>query len=301
MKRVLVTGASGFIGRHCLPLLADREYEVFAVARQTSTNPPGVRWCKADLLDESQTKALLAEVRPSHLLHLAWYTEHGKFWRAPDNFAWVRASMTLLEAFHHAGGQRFVQAGTCAEYDWRAGHCLEYETALLPSTEYGTCKNALQQLTAAYAAGTGMSGAWGRIFHLYGPHENPARLVPYVITALLRGQEALCTHGEQVRDFMHAQDTASAFVSLLDSRVEGPVNIGSGQAIALKEVIGIIADHLQCPQLVKLGAVASSSDPPRLTPEVARLRDEVRWSPSFTLRRGLAQTIAWWRDQRLVT
>ena len=126
MKKVLLTGASGFVGRHCLPALVARGYEVHAVSSSATApadTPPGVRWHQADLLDGAQVSALLAQVRPRHLLHSAWYAVPGKYWTAPENFRWVRASLHLLQTFAAHGGRRVVVVGSSAEYDWHYGYC----------------------------------------------------------------------------------------------------------------------------------------------------------------------------------
>jgi nucleoside-diphosphate-sugar epimerase len=141
-----------------------------------------------------------------------------------------------------------------------------------------------------------ISTAWGRIFHLYGPHEHPSRLVASVILALLRGERARCTHGHQVRDFMHAKDVASAFVALLDSDVEGIVNIGSGKPASIRTLVSAIAELIRVSDLIDFGAIVPPlNDPPVLIPNVRRLRDEVGWTPRLNLKDGIAHTIDWWR------
>jgi nucleoside-diphosphate-sugar epimerase len=142
----------------------------------------------------------------------------------------------------------------------------------------------------------GVSSAWGRIFFLYGAHEHPQRLVSSVVNHLLKGERAPCSHGMQLRDFLYVQDVADAFVALLGSEVRGAVNIASGQAVTLKEVVGKIADTLEGNTLVDFGAVpVSPTEPPLLVAEVKRLSGEVGWQPKFTLDEGLEQTIEWWR------
>ncbi len=293
MKKVLVTGATGFIGRQSLPLLRRAGYEVHAVS---GTRPPKdseeAIWHCADLLDPDELASLVREVKPSHLLHFAWYAIPGKFWTAPENLDWVKATVGLMQAFHAQGGERFVAAGSCAEYDWSFDCCSELTTPCRPATLYGAAKYSTQLLLQAWAAETGMSHAWGRIFFLYGPEEYPSRLVPSVINSLLQGQPARCTHGEQVRDFMHVEDVAAGFVALLGSDVKGVVNIASGAPVALKEIVHTIADQIGRRDLVQLGVLPSNAaDPAGLIADIGRLRDEVGFRPRYCLKDGIAHTV----------
>lgn len=294
MKKVLVTGATGFIGRHSLPQLLESGYDVHAVGGQRVPETPdrNIVWHRVNLLEPGEVAALLDRVQPSHLLHFAWYAVPGKYWTAPENFAWLKASAGLMQAFSERGGQRAVMAGSCAEYDWKFDYCSELFTPCRPATFYGICKHATQTVLDGWSRQTGMSSAWGRIFYLYGPGEYPSRLVPSVINSLLRDEAARCTHGKQVRDFMHVEDVAGAFVALLDSGAQGAVNIASGTAVPLRQVIHSIADQLNKRHLIQLGAVpAPPGDPDALVADVSRLRDEVGFRPRYGLEQGIAQTI----------
>jgi nucleoside-diphosphate-sugar epimerase len=299
MKRVLVTGATGCVGRYAVPMLVARGWEVHAVAsRQVPQRLAGVTWHRADLLKPAQMRDVVQQSSASHLLHLAWYVAPGKWAMARENFDWVRASLDLAQAFRADGGKRMVMAGSCLEYDWNYGYCSESRTPCTPHTAYGACKHALQLLTSALTADDTMTSAWGRIFFLYGPHEHPDRLVGSVIRSLLANEPALCSHGNQIRDYLFAGDVADALVALLESDATGPINIGSGQPVALNEVIGLIGKLLDRSHLIRLGAIpAAATDTPLVVADTTRLSAMLRWEPRWDLDAGLATTIDWWRTQ----
>jgi nucleoside-diphosphate-sugar epimerase len=156
----------------------------------------------------------------------------------------------------------------------------------------------LQTTLADFGRREQVSTAWGRIFFQFGPHEHPDRLVPYVISNLLLNREAACSNGGQIRSFLHVADVGAAFAAVLHSELEGAVNIGSGERIALADLIGRIGRQIGRPELVRLGVRPSPpQEPPLLLPDVRRLRDEAQWLPRFTLHEGLSDTIAWWRGR----
>lgn len=300
MKRVLITGARGLIGRHTSSLLLEKGYEVHAV---TSGSLPEVtsevKWHQNDLLDISGIPEFISTIKPTHLLHLAWFVSSGQ-WSSPNaqHMKWVQSSLELVRNFKEQNGERVVLAGTCMEYDWDYGYCSEYLTPLNPNTFYGQSKASLYTLINAYAKEEELSCGWGRPFFLYGPHENKSRLVASVIRSLLLGEPARCSHGNQVRDFLFSHDVASAFVALLDSDVGGAVNIGSGQAVTLKEIALEIGRKLGREELVQLGAIpASPKDTPFVVADTSRITKEVKWTPEYNLDTGLDKTIAWWKKE----
>lgn len=295
--RVLLTGATGFIGSHCIAPLLARGFEVVATCRNRApAAAAGVRWIRADLLDPAGRAAALAEARPSHLLHLAWYVEPGAMINHADNVAWAAASIDLVRRFHEQGGTRVAVGGSCYEYDWRFGYCTEGLTPCRPDTLYGAAKHGLAEILLGYCAATGLSGAWGRMFFLYGPNENPKRLVPAVILALLRGEEARSSHGLQIRDYMHVQDVADGMVALLASGARGAFNIASGRATTIRTIVEMLGEITTRPELLRIGAIpARANDAPLVVGDTALALREFGWQARIPLEEGLRATVDWWR------
>jgi len=299
VSRVLLTGASGFVGTRVLRALTVAGHEVHAVSSREQQPADGVQWVMGDLLEPTTARDLMERLRPERLLHLAWIAKPGVYWTSPENICWVEATLRLLREFANHGGGRAVIAGSCAEYDWWSGDglCVEASTPLRPATLYGISKDATRSLSEAFAAAVGIELSWGRIFYLYGPGEPGTRLVPFVAQALLEGRPADVGDGVQVRDFLHVDDVAEALVALLESHIEGPVNIGSGRGVAVRDVIELVARSAERPELVRFGArPPQAREPPSLIADVGRLQREVGFQPRIPLQAGIEETVAWWRE-----
>jgi len=298
MKRVLVTGISGFIGRHVVAPLLARGYRVHGAATRALDLHPEITLHATDLLAPGAAEMIIAEIEPTHLLHLAWVSNPGRALMSLDNLRWAAASLELYRAFAQHGGRRAVLAGSCAEYDWTCTHLHETDTPARPRTIYGVAKNAVRELVAAVGPQAGVSTAWARLFFLYGPHEPPGRLVSDIAAGLAAGRVTDTTAGRQERDFLHVADAAEALVRLLDGEVTGTVNIASGECVPVRRVADILAELSGRPDLVAIGARPTPpGEPPRLAADVTRLRQEVGFSPRHSLTEGLRATLNWWRGQ----
>jgi nucleoside-diphosphate-sugar epimerase len=301
MKRVLVTGASGLIGRHAVAtLLRQGNWDIHVAARHLPALPTGggVTAHSVDLLDPLAAPELVRRIAPSHLLHLAWTTDHGRFWRAPENLDWVAATLRLARAFGDVGGRRMVAGGTCAEYDWSApelvdGPCHENTTPTRPHTLYGVAKDSCQRMLTAFGAETGIETAWGRVFFPFGPGEDSRRLIPSIIASLRAGKPAPCSPGTQVRDFIAGEDAGAAFAAITASGVTGPVNVGSGIPVTIAEVALTVGRAMGRPDLIHLGALPLRlDDPPRLVADIRRLTDETGFRCEATLEQRIGSMVS---------
>lgn len=299
MRRILITGATGYLGKSCLPLLLEAGYEIHAITRSTqSESSNGVIWHKADLLDEVKIETIIKKIKANYCLHLAWYTKHGEFWESSENIKWVDASISLLKIFTSCGGKRAVIAGSCAEYDWNSGVCEENATPLIPATLYGKCKHSLNQHVIKMSRMTGLEYAWARLFFIYGENEDSARLVPSVCCSLLKGVKAKTSGGEQQRDFMHVSDVSTALVNMLDSNYIGEVNVASGEAIAIRSIVMSLAELIGRVDLLEFGALKTKEGEPLiLAADTTILNNEFSFIPSIELKVGLEQAVKFWESE----
>lgn len=294
MKRVLVTGATGFVGRHMLAPLVARGYDVHAVARKAG-EATNVTWHEADLLKHAEVTALAEKVKATHLLHSAWYAVHGKYWTAQENAFWVSASLDLLRAFAEHGGQRVLMLGSCAEYDWTLSDDAPWKAdrPCIPGTPYGAAKHATSQMLFSFAKRHGLSAAWGRLFLLFGEDEHPERLVSSICLSLLKGDAARCASGKPVRDFMDSRDAGERGAALLDSNAGGAVNLSSGHGVAIADVARYLGKAAGRPELVALGAFPDRpNDPPFMVGDstpLPALAEPLLWQ-------RLEETYNWWKN-----
>ncbi len=287
--KILLTGASGFIGRYVLKALQHNRIEVIAVGR--ARQEPAVPFIEADLLSVTDFGPLVQQAQATHLLHLAWYAEHGKYWTSPLNLRWAEATTRLVEPFCAAGGQQVVIAGTCAEYDWTHGYCREDSTPLNPAPLYGTAKDAARRLAMAVCEQHQVPCAWGRIFLPYGQGESAGRLIPSLIDVFRGKREPFGVNATAYRDFLHASDVAEGFVRLLNTGASGAYNICSGEPVRLAEVVTTLASLLGAdPAPVLALATERPGEPSLLVGENLKLK-VLGWRPTLTLGQGLERTL----------
>lgn len=276
--KVLLTGASGFIGRHVLNRLLEADIDTVVVGRSRPAGYMGA-FIEADLLETKWAHHLAEQASASHLIHLAWYAEPGKYSASPLNFRWVEATLRLVEAFCGAGGIKVVAAGTCMEYDWNYGFCREDTTPLRPATLYGAAKDATRRLLEAVCKSYGAELAWSRIFFPYGPGEDKRRLIPSLIEVFRGRRPPFGVNAEAYRDFIHVDDVARGIITLLDPNAKGPYNISTGRPTKISEVVCVIASLLGSdPRIILSLATERPGEPEILLGDNQRLK-HLGWRP----------------------
>jgi nucleoside-diphosphate-sugar epimerase len=235
------------------------------------------------------------DAAPDMALHLGW-SMGADCHDSLDNLTCVGGSLAHLQGLVEAPCPRIVIVGTHFELA-PSPNDLHEDDPVAPQNLYGACKDAVHRIARAYVAHKPTSFVWVRLFNVYGPGQADWALVSYIIRHLLEGRKCPLTHGEQVRDFLHARDAAEALLDVGHSSVQGVVHVGSGVVMRVRELAQRIGDQLGRSELLRFGELTPRMrEAPRIVSSNARLCSEVGRRPRLSLEEGLADTIEWWRE-----
>ncbi len=299
MKRVLLTGATGFIGRNVVNELIQKGYTVFAPSNSVSLSEnKDLIQIKLDLFDKLATENFLKENKFENLIHLAWYTD-AKCHSSDVNMDWTALSINLLKSFKNNGGKKALFAGSMSEYDFSYGYLKENLTPLTNSSLYGKCKASLYEIASSYAMQCDLDFKWARIFNVYGPYEKKSRLMPSVICSILNNEDVKVSPCTKTQDYLHVFDIASGIVALFESDVKGAVNISSGKPVVLKSIVEKISELMDYKGKILYGAIPANFEDNFVVGCNEKLLNDVGWTQKIDLEEGLKQTIDWWRQNNV--
>lgn len=275
-KKVILTGATGLIGKEAPPYLEAEGFEVLA---------PSSKIC--NLFKKEEIEKVFAEFQPEYLLNFAWCAT-GDYLTSDLNYKFVDAGMNMLESFKKNGGRHAVFAGTCFEYDFKPAP-LKEDDPLNPQTIYAQCKVDLYKKAAEFCKNNNITFGWGRIFYVYGKNEHEKRLTPYIINNLKNNQPVEIKCGQLVKDYMYTKDIARAFVKILTSKTEGAVNICTGRGISLSDYGMAIARKLGKTEYLTVKN-EQTAQPPSIIGDNSKL-NALGFTPAYNLEQALDEIL----------
>lgn len=261
---VLLTGATGFVGRQVLRALGDRGCRVRVVAREGRQHLVTADSVVAsgDIFAESAEWWAETCRGVDTVIHAAWYVEPDQYLQSPKNRDCLAGTLKLAQGAMDGKVRRFVGIGTCFEYDLDAGY-LATTTPLKPATAYASAKVEAFVTLSQLLPKHGVEFAWCRLFYLYGEGEDRRRLVPYLRAKLSAGEHADLGSGMQVRDYLDVREAADMIVDTALSPAQGPVNICSAKPVTVRALAERIADEYNRRDLLRFGVRPDNLvDPP---------------------------------------
>lgn len=272
--RILLTGATGFVGRQVARHLVDLGQSPVCLVRPGKESPDGLQTIACDdlfALDAAAWRPLLDGF--DTIIHTAWYTEPGKYLQSPRNLSCLAGTLRMAEAAMDAGVRRIVGIGTCFEYDLSRGY-LATTSPLGPETPYAMAKAACWQTLQSVLPTAGLSFAWCRLFYLHGEGEHANRLVPYLHSALSEGRPAELTSGRQIRDFLDVSEAGRRIAAVALSDMTGAINICSGRGQTVAELATAVAERYGRTDLLRFGARPDNlTDPPCVIGEPTPIKE----------------------------
>ncbi len=256
---ILVTGATGFVGRQVLRVLREKGVRIRLVMREGKQNELADRKgiesviTTPDLFDESSEWWKNACAGVDTVIHVAWYTEPGHYLQSLRNFDCLAGTLQLVKGAVGARVRRFIGIGTCFEYAFTGG-MLSIDTPLCPSTPYAAAKAAVFMALSQWLPPKGVEFAWCRLFYLFGAGEDSRRLVPYVRSKLAAGEAVELTTGTQIRDFIDVAQAGRRIAEAALGKMQGPLNICSGKPVSVRQLAEQLADEYGRRDLLKFGA-----------------------------------------------
>jgi nucleoside-diphosphate-sugar epimerase len=278
MNKLLLTGASGFIGRNIMDEAASYHFEVVAV---TSA---------CDLLDAREVARLIARERPTHLIHCAWYVNPADYINSAANYAWRDAGVRLFNEFYGCGGVRAAFLGTCFEYAASQTPLAE-DAPLDPIGVYGQCKAELGERLNRQAIAERLGFVWCRLFYLFGKYERAERFIPRAIREVRAGEPIDCATGRLVRDYMYAADAARAILHTARGAHQGFVNICSGVGLSTREIYDAVAGLCGVPSPVTYQDADDSAKGRSVIVGNPTALQKSGFAPKYGVNAGLAEVI----------
>ena len=257
--RVLLTGATGFVGAQVLKSLQNKSVSIRAISRQKEFSFSQYK----NITEVVNTNNFFTESSEWYesickdidiIIHLAWYAEPGKYLESPLNLVCLSGTLDFAHSAAKSGVKKFVGIGTCFEYDLTKSDPLEIDSPLNPLFLYSTSKVAAFLSLSKYFENEGIDFLWNRIFYLYGEGEDDRRLIALLRNKLSSGNSIDLTSGDHVRDFLDVETAGSLIAESALGLNIGPFNVCSGKGQSIRQLAEKIADKYGRRDLLNFGA-----------------------------------------------
>ncbi|MFA6217308.1 MAG: NAD(P)-dependent oxidoreductase [Candidatus Omnitrophota bacterium] len=284
--RILITGATGFIGKHLVPLLSRHEL-LLLDTNEVSIPNRKVTSLKADLADISAWGKSVLDFAPEACCHLAWKgLPDYSFARCLENFT---ISALLFEYLTLNGCKKIFSAGTCWEYGNLNGPVKEDQIPEEVSL-FASFKTSVRMVGESLSRQRNVNFIWGRMFFVYGPGQRETSLIPLCYAAFAKGKEPVVKNPNTVCDFIHVSDVALAIKALIEAEgINGVFNIGSGVQTPVVRVCQYVAQAAGYKG--ELPEKTNGNGKDGFWADVSRLRGKTSWKPLMPLEKGIKETI----------
>lgn len=304
--RLLITGATGFIGSHVLETLAKEEKYEIGITLRSASNMWRIQSILNDnmkrfYLDKDSMISVISTFKPDIVVHLAVYYRKDHDYNDIDEM--VRTNIAfpikLLEAMEKNGVEYFINTGTLSEYLLEET-TLNSKSALSPTNLYAATKIAFEDILKFYNERYGIKAITLKLLFPYGPKDEVKKLIPHLLQCALKGEVAYASQGNQLLDYVYVKDVASAYKSAIEFIPKSHRNydvfiIGSGEPHSPREVADIIRSF-GFKLKVNWGGHRSDQEIFYAKADITKARNLLQWWPKYSLREGLIETLGYYKS-----
>lgn len=288
-QRVIVTGASGFLGSHLCRVLRDDGAEIYAISRSAPRDTGGCfRWLQGDMSDICMVRRTLLEVKPDVIFHLAGLVTGvcGLELVFPTLQSLLVSTVNLLTVTAESGSARIVLAGSLTEP-------IPNGSEPTPGSPYAAAKWASSAYGRMFARLYGVPVVNVRVFMTYGPGQDTRKLIPYVTLSLLRQQSPDLSSGSWEADWVYVDDVISGLVAAACIRnvPERTIDLGSGSLVSVRDIVEHLVRLTGSRAAPKFGAVPDRPLEQVRVADVAAAQSALSWSPTVSMIEGLRRTV----------
>jgi len=315
-KRVLVTGAGGFIGSHLVEALARKGYKVRAFVHYNSFNS----WGWIDCIDKDIKNSLEVcngDVQDPHgvrkamkgcemVFHLAALVGIPYSYRSPESYVDtnIKGTLNILQAAKELGIKKVIHTSTSEVYGTACFPSINEEHRINPQSPYAATKAAADFLALAFYRSFDLPVVLIRPFNSYGPRQSARAIIPTIITQILAGSKIIKIGSlYPERDLVYVADTVRGFIGGAESRaaVGNIINLGTNSTVSIRELANIIMKLMRVDRKIEIQKERirpKCSEVERLKADITKAKKLFNWSPRYSLEQGLKETIAWLRKNR---
>lgn len=293
-KKVLVTGASGFIGSHLCRYLYKSGAEIHGVFHSEKPgNDNNLQWWQGDLADSDFVRRLFTAIKPDLVFHLASYVSgsRGLEMVLPTFKSNLMSTVNILTVATEFGCQRIVLAGSLEESD-------SNNTETIPSSPYAAAKAASSAYARMFFALYKTPVVIARLFMVYGPGQKDLRkLVPYVTLSFLRDEAPKLSGGTRLVDWIYVDDVIEGLVAVAQTPgIEGTtIDLGSGILVPVRAVVECLFNLINSKINPLFGAMEERPMEQVRVANTEKTIAQIQWKPGVSLENGLARTVSWYR------
>ncbi|MFC1578173.1 NAD-dependent epimerase/dehydratase family protein [Thermodesulfobacteriota bacterium] len=306
MKRTIITGASGFVGANLTRRLLDEGHEVHLLVRK-NYNPwriesiiDAVRIHQVRFEDLAQLEGIVANIKPEWVFHLA---AHGAYSWQKDLHQIIQANfigtINLVQACVKAGFEAFINTGASSEYGFKK-HAASEDEMLEPNSHYAVTKASASLFCRYTAQSRNACISTLRLYSVYGPYEDPKRLIPNIILKGLVGGYPNLTNPDTARDFIYIDDVCDAYLMAAEKTVgdaSGEIfNVGTGIQTSLQQVVGLMRTEGRIHAKPEWGTMSDRIwDTNTWIADNRKIKRIIGWQPRFSFKQGFIRTLEWFR------